>query len=75
MSMKALVIEDDADVASILGRGLEAHGFSVLTAGDGERALELGETETFDLLNRSAGPHVLITASHGGQREWYEPTR
>jgi DNA-binding response OmpR family regulator len=45
-----LVIEDDRRVADILKRGLEGAGFSVLSATDGEKGLQIFNSERCDLV-------------------------
>ncbi len=45
MSGKVLVVEDDANIAELLGLYLEKDGFEVFTAGDGGLGLELFEKE------------------------------
>lgn len=45
-----LVVEDDESIAMGLDLNLSAEGFRVLTAGDGERALELARRQDFDLI-------------------------
>lgn len=46
--MKILVVEDDAQMATLLRRGLEAEGHDVVTAIDGLFALDHFENEIFD---------------------------
>jgi DNA-binding response OmpR family regulator len=46
----ALVIEDEQRIASFLQRGLEAEGFVVLTAGDGDHGLELAAAPDVDVV-------------------------
>ena len=46
--MRLLVVEDTADLAAQLRRGLAEAGFAVDMAADGEDALHLGETEPYD---------------------------
>lgn len=48
--MRALVVEDDARIASDLARGLEAAGFRVEHVRDGESAWFRGGTEDYDLI-------------------------
>jgi CheY-like chemotaxis protein len=41
-----LIVDDEAPIRRVLGRIVEAHGYSILEAGDGVEALEvLGENE------------------------------
>ncbi len=46
--MRALVVEDDSRLAQQIGAALEAAGFAVDRAGDGEEGGFLGETESYD---------------------------
>lgn len=46
---KVLLAEDDADFAGILKQYLELHGFDVAHAPDGEAAMELFQTEMFNI--------------------------
>ena len=48
--MRALVVEDDARIASDLGTALQSAGFRVETCADGEEAWFLGDTEDYDLI-------------------------
>lgn len=48
--MQVLVVEDKRSLAIHLGRALEGEGNSVTLAHDGEEALRLGRTDTFDLM-------------------------
>jgi two-component system response regulator QseB len=45
-----LLVEDDAELAQLIGRVLTAEGYDVTTAPDGQRGLHLGLTSTFDVL-------------------------
>ena len=47
-AMKILVVEDEAAMAGSLARGLEAEGYSVEVAADGESGLERAQSGTFD---------------------------
>jgi len=47
-SMRILVVEDDKKIASFVVKGLKQSGFAVDHCGDGEEALILGETTTYD---------------------------
>ncbi len=47
---KILVIEDESDVARYFSTLLEDNGYTVLTAADGDQAIELLQTETPDLV-------------------------
>jgi DNA-binding response OmpR family regulator len=63
--MRILVIEDEARIQSFLARGLEAEGYAVACAGDGEEGLALARSHAWDLvvldllLPRLGGLHVL----------------
>lgn len=46
--MRLLVVEDEAKVQALLKAGLQEHGFTVETCGDGDTALRRAETERFD---------------------------
>lgn len=46
--MRLLVVEDDADLAGQLGEALRDAGYAVDLTGDGEEALFLGDTESYD---------------------------
>ena len=48
--MRVLVIEDDERLSSVLARGLRKQAFAVDTAADGEEALFLAQTNSYDLL-------------------------
>lgn len=48
--MKILIVEDDPDTLELVSRSLERAGYDVLTAADGERALELLATAAPDLV-------------------------
>ncbi|MDV7145830.1 response regulator transcription factor [Tropicimonas sp. TH_r6] len=48
--MRALVVEDDARIASDLGTALQSVGFRVESCADGEEAWFLGDTEDYDLV-------------------------
>lgn len=48
--MKILVVEDEKGMAQILRRGLEEESHAVSLASDGRSALELAETNLFDLI-------------------------
>ena len=49
MSMKILVIEDDADAASYLIKGLRESGHTVDHAADGEKGLEMALSAPYDV--------------------------
>ena len=46
--MRILIVEDDAMLAASLGAVLEEAGFVAETSGDGNEAVFLGETESYD---------------------------
>ena len=48
--MRILVIEDEPRILGFLARGLEAEGFSVLGARDGQEGLRMAEALRFDLV-------------------------
>ena len=48
--MKILVVDDEKSIADIIKYGLEKEGYEVLTAGDGEEALNLVKKDNFDLI-------------------------
>lgn len=50
MAAVILVIEDEPGIVDFLERGLEAQGFAVLSAADGESGLERALTEDVDLV-------------------------
>ena len=47
---KILVVEDEPDVASLLTLLLKSQGYDVITAGDGQEALEVARSELPDLI-------------------------
>ena len=48
--MNLLLVEDEADIASFMKRGLSAEGWTVTVAADGESALELLKTQGFAIV-------------------------
>lgn len=48
--MRILVVEDEKQLAGILKRGLQEHGYATDTADDGEDGLSLAETSEYDLI-------------------------
>lgn len=48
--MQVLIVEDKRSLAGHLGRALESEGHSVTLAYDGEQALRLGRTDSFDVM-------------------------
>jgi DNA-binding response OmpR family regulator len=47
---RILIAEDDPDIGAALEKGLGASGFTTVLADDGEKALSLSLTDSFDLL-------------------------
>jgi two-component system response regulator RegX3 len=50
MPERVLVVEDEAAIADAVSYALEAEGFDVETAEDGERALEAAQSRDYDLM-------------------------
>ena len=48
--MRALLIEDDNDVASYVSKGLKEQGYTVDIASDGKEGLGLASTESYDVM-------------------------
>lgn len=48
--MRVLVVDDKRSLAGHLGRALEGEGYDVTVAYDGEEALRLGKTDTYDVM-------------------------
>lgn len=48
--MKVLVVEDEKDLADAIARGLTRQAYSIDIAYDGPKALELAETNSYDLI-------------------------
>jgi len=48
--MRALVVEDDAEVAAYLVKGLREHGYTVDQAEDGKNGLFLATSEDYDVM-------------------------
>ena len=48
--MRVLVVEDDPGIVRMLQRGLAAHGYQCVTAGDGEEGARLAEDEEVSLV-------------------------
>ena len=48
--MRILVVEDDAQMAELLRKGLARQGHAVDIAGDGPRGLEMGQSLPFDVI-------------------------
>lgn len=47
---KILIAEDDRDIRELIVLTLKFHGFEVVSAEDGETAVKLAPTDTFDLI-------------------------
>jgi len=47
---RILIVDDEPDLLSVLRFGLEAEGFEVIEASDGEKGLEMARTQQPDLL-------------------------
>ena len=54
MRARVLLAEDDPRIVSFLSRGLEAEGYSVVAAHDGQQALGFARAEQFDLIIQTA---------------------
>lgn len=50
MVSRILIVEDEPRIISFLEKGLQANGFTTLTASDANEALEIMQTYEFDLL-------------------------
>lgn len=48
--MTVLIVEDEKDIASFIERGLHMEGFATTVVGDGEAALDLIESNDYDLV-------------------------
>ncbi|MDY7100070.1 MAG: response regulator transcription factor [Actinomycetota bacterium] len=48
--MTVLLVEDEDRIASFIRRGLEAEGYRVMTASDGESGLTMGSSPSVDLI-------------------------
>ena len=48
--MRILIVEDEIGILQFLQQGLEEEGYTIETASDGEKALELLTNESFDLV-------------------------
>jgi DNA-binding response OmpR family regulator len=70
--VNVLVVQDEAQIASFLKRGLEAEGFAVRVACDGAEGLRLTRSSRFDLiildllLPSVSGEEVLARLREGG---------
>ncbi|RJR31269.1 DNA-binding response regulator [Candidatus Parcubacteria bacterium] len=47
---KVLIVEDDPDIGNLLAKKFNLEGFEILTAIDGERALEIAEADLPDFI-------------------------
>ena len=47
---KILIVDDEADIVSLIRRNAEREGYEVASADDGTKAIELCRTEDFDLI-------------------------
>lgn len=50
MALKVLVVDDEPDLVELIEYNITQHGHSVVTAGDGARALELAKSTAPDLI-------------------------
>ena len=50
MTERVLVVDDDRQIARALATGLRSHGYEVVTAGNGETALDLLTGSPFDIV-------------------------
>lgn len=63
--MRALLVEDEEKLSSVIARGLKAEGFAIDTAADGARGLEMALAYAYDIivldimLPRLSGSEVL----------------
>ena len=48
--MRILLVEDEAEAAAVLAKGLREHAYAVDTASDGRQALDLTATNDYDLI-------------------------
>ncbi|HEV2494202.1 MAG TPA: sigma-54 dependent transcriptional regulator [Terriglobia bacterium] len=55
-----LVVDDDLETRNLLGEVLREEGYEVTTSGSGEEALEIGNTEVFDVIisDMKLGPEL-----------------
>ncbi len=56
---RILIAEDEARIASFIEKGLRAHGFVTMVAADGRDALDLADSDDFDLLILDVGLPLL----------------
>ncbi len=50
MANKILIVDDDFDTLHMVGKMLERHGFEIAAANNGEKAIQLAQTEHPDLI-------------------------
>lgn len=50
MEKKILIVDDDFDTLHMVGKMLERHGFSIAAANNGEKAIQLAQSEQPDLI-------------------------
>jgi pilus assembly protein CpaE len=50
MTNKILIVDDDFDTLHMVGKMLERHGFEIAAANNGEKAIQLAQTEDPDLI-------------------------
>jgi len=50
MDKKILIVDDDFDTLHMVGKMLERHGFKILAANNGEKALKIAQEDTPDLI-------------------------
>jgi pilus assembly protein CpaE len=50
MEKKILIVDDDLDTLQMVGKMLERHGFTIVAANNGEKALQLAKSEKPDLI-------------------------
>ena len=50
MDKKILIVDDDFDTLHMVGKMLERHGFVIAAANNGEKAIQMAQTETPDLI-------------------------
>ena len=50
MDKKILIVDDDFDTLHMVGKMLERHGFKILAANNGEKALQIAQSDNPDLI-------------------------
>jgi len=48
--IRILIVEDEANLASFIVKGLKKQGFGITLAADGNQALEAAKTHTYDVI-------------------------